>query len=346
MLNSLRLQRFKNFKDAELELKPFTLLVGTNASGKSNIRDAFRFLHGISRGYSLAEVFGEKYIEAGVLQWRGIRGGIREISFQDTNSFSLEVVFSLGKENYAQGATYYIEVDLGRDGNNPSIGNERLAIAEQENSIFDTDFGSSQGQQGLLVKVLGIPVTNRPVAFNHQRPIISQLAELSTDVLVGEEAFVPATSIRGAIKAALQAFSSMRFLDLSPDAMRMPSLPGQTILGDRGENLSSVLQAICEDSERKQTLIQWLRELTPMDARDFEFPSDFTGKILLTLIEVWVLAGHNLPSNWNWQEIRQEVHPKENYFLPFSEMRSLLDEPGEGRRTLGQEAAQQYRRIR
>ena len=28
---------------------------------------------------------------------------------------------------------------------------------------------------------------------------------------------------------------------LTPDAMRIPSLPGQDILGDRGENLSSVL---------------------------------------------------------------------------------------------------------
>jgi AAA15 family ATPase/GTPase len=30
--------------------------VGTNASSKSNIRDAFRFLHGISRGYNLAKL--------------------------------------------------------------------------------------------------------------------------------------------------------------------------------------------------------------------------------------------------------------------------------------------------
>jgi len=76
-----------------------------------------------------------------------------------------------------------------------------------------------------------------------------------------------------------------------------------------------------------------------------------TGKLLLAEnawqeIEVWVLAGHNLPSDWNWQLIRQEVDPKENYFLPFAEMRSLLDEPGEGRRTLAEEAARQYRRIR
>jgi hypothetical protein len=63
-------------------------------------------------------------------------------------------------------------------------------------------------------------------------------------------------------------------------------------------------------------------------------------------IEVWVLAGHNLPTNWNWQQIRQEIHPKENYFLPFAQMKSLLDEPGEGRKTLGEEAARQYYRIR
>ena len=32
-------------------------------------------------------------------------------------------------------------------------------------------------------------------------------------------------------------------------------------------------------------------------------------------IEVWILAGHNLPSDWSWQEIRQERHPKEKYFF-------------------------------
>ena len=48
MFTSLRLERFKNFKDTELKLGPFTVLIGANASGKSNIRDAFRFLHGIA----------------------------------------------------------------------------------------------------------------------------------------------------------------------------------------------------------------------------------------------------------------------------------------------------------
>jgi hypothetical protein len=61
MLTKLRVEQFKNFKQAELALGPLTLLVGANASGKSNLRDAFRFLHGIGRGYTLADIIDEKY---------------------------------------------------------------------------------------------------------------------------------------------------------------------------------------------------------------------------------------------------------------------------------------------
>lgn len=88
-----------------------------------------------------------------------------------------------------------------------------------------------------------------------------------------------------AAKWLMGSFASMRFLDLSPDAMRLPSFPGQVVLGDRGENLSTVLQAICEDPAKKRALTEWLRELTPMDATDFEFPTDLTGRTLLTLVE-------------------------------------------------------------
>jgi hypothetical protein len=64
-------------------------------------------------------------------------------------------------------------------------------------------------------------------------------------------------------------------------------------------------------------------------------------------VEVWVLAGQTqLPKDWNWSEIREEVHPKERYFLPFAKICNALSEPGEGRKTLAQEAAKHYDRIR
>ncbi|MDR3555528.1 MAG: hypothetical protein P4L55_12300 [Syntrophobacteraceae bacterium] len=63
-------------------------------------------------------------------------------------------------------------------------------------------------------------------------------------------------------------------------------------------------------------------------------------------IEVWVLAGHDLPSSWEWKTIREDLNPKEDYFVPFSKRRRLLDTPGEGRRILAREAAKNYNRIR
>ena len=51
VITSVRLKNFKNFADETLRLGPSTVIVGANASGKNNIRDAFRFLHGIGRVY-------------------------------------------------------------------------------------------------------------------------------------------------------------------------------------------------------------------------------------------------------------------------------------------------------
>ena len=72
MITEIRLRDFKNFKDATLRLGPFTVLVGTNGSGKSNIRDAFRFLHGIGRGYTLADIIGGRYGAGGQPEWSRI----------------------------------------------------------------------------------------------------------------------------------------------------------------------------------------------------------------------------------------------------------------------------------
>ncbi len=63
-------------------------------------------------------------------------------------------------------------------------------------------------------------------------------------------------------------------------------------------------------------------------------------------LEVWLLAGHDLPAKWSWKKIRQELHPKETYYLPFAERQGVLEEPAEGRKTLARQAAARYSRIR
>ncbi|MDD9992990.1 MAG: hypothetical protein OXP75_14430 [Rhodospirillales bacterium] len=63
-------------------------------------------------------------------------------------------------------------------------------------------------------------------------------------------------------------------------------------------------------------------------------------------IETWTLAGLRLPRNWNWADVRAEVHVKERYFNVLAEERGLADGPGSGRKALGEEAASNVRRIR
>jgi hypothetical protein len=63
-------------------------------------------------------------------------------------------------------------------------------------------------------------------------------------------------------------------------------------------------------------------------------------------IEVWAIAGQDLPSEWKWAEIRTEIHPKERYFESLAAQRKLQNEPGSGRKTLGKEAAMNYTRVR
>jgi predicted ATPase len=281
MIQKLRLERFKNFRDATLELGDLTLLVGTNASGKSNLRDAFRFLHGVSRGYTLAEIIGEKWVEGGSLQWKGIRGGTREATYCGADTFGLQATVTLAAgPSGPVTATYTIEVDIGSTGKPPRL--MRESLWRNRVMVFDShpmvDPPAQEEPQYLNVR-LPRDERNRKhgkrLRFIANQPVLSQLAD---------HAKATNRSKREA-ERVMEAFASMRFLDLAPDAMRLPSLPGQDVLGDRGENLSSVLQAVCENEQAKQVIIEWIKELTPLDVVDFEFVPDQTGKILVTLVE-------------------------------------------------------------
>ena len=118
MITSFKLINFKNFANEQLRVGPFTVIVGANASGKSNIRDAFRILHGIGRGYTLSEIIGGKYGTGGQQEWAPVRGGADEIIRFGQNSFTLLVGMNRvrltareGKRRTpARGAGYLLEI--------------------------------------------------------------------------------------------------------------------------------------------------------------------------------------------------------------------------------------------
>lgn len=63
-------------------------------------------------------------------------------------------------------------------------------------------------------------------------------------------------------------------------------------------------------------------------------------------LETWLLAGLDLPNDWRWQDVRAEVHVKEQYFEPLARSRGVSDGLGGGRKLLGEEAAGNINAIR
>lgn len=286
MITRLHLQDFKNFRDVTLDLGPLTILLGTNASGKSNLRDALRFLHGAARGYTLADTMGGKYGEGGELQWRGLRGGTAEASRHGALAFIMTAkleTMGVRPRLLPTAYTYTIAVETGRNGR-PRL--MREALYTEQRMLYDShpeDNPAPQNDlQHLTVRIQpgGDYRKGHVETFIANQPVLAQITER-----IAKRLDPGADDVRTGVRDVLASLGSMRFLDFNLDAMRQPSFPGQNTLGDRGENLSSVLQAIYEDEVNRAALVDWVRELTPMDVADFAFPADQIGRVLVTLRE-------------------------------------------------------------
>ena len=88
MLKKLILENWKSFRYAELPLDPLTVLIGTNASGKSNVVEALEFLQRIANGENIETALaGDKTLPS-------IRGGVELAARKGENDFSLKVLVS------------------------------------------------------------------------------------------------------------------------------------------------------------------------------------------------------------------------------------------------------------
>jgi predicted ATPase len=279
MLSEVRFRNFKSFDDAKLSIGPLTVIIGSNASGKSNVRDGFRFLHGLGRGYSLPEIIGGKYGAGGQVEWTAIRGFGTEIIKFGHDTFSLRVQAKVSNR------TFFYNIGIRRtDAEQSSFRVISENLSTWAGPIFTTHPGGSdpihfqeEDEDELRIRMAKTGEQRKygnPVSVRPEKPAISQLAFKKNVVRAHKEAAA----------AFLAELAEMRFLDLVPDLMRQPAFPGQLILGDNGQNLPTVLQDICLTPRRKEILIDWVRELTPMDVTDFEFPiNQQTGLVQLSL---------------------------------------------------------------
>ena len=265
MITSVRLINFKNFADETLKLGPFTVIVGANASGKSNIRDAFRFLHGIGRGYTLAEIIGGKYGVGGQLEWEAIRGAPNAVArihgIRSTSSFGVQVKSKSGTEQRTFSAK------IGVDQNKP----DKFQMLEEELTAGDyLGYKSNPNFESTFWVTFGSE--HAPLGIYRSQPALSQLAN-------GHFNYHPISGM-----GIYSELGGVRFFEFNPDVMKLPSVAG-VALGDHGENLPSVLHSICADKQREAIFTSWIRGLTPMDVKGFRFSQTLSGRIEFEIVE-------------------------------------------------------------
>ena len=325
MITSLRMVNFKNFANETLRLGPFTVIVGANASGKSNIRDAFRFLHGIGRGYTLAEIMGGKY----GADWKPLRGAPNEIirlgssSGEVWPSFSLDVELDMSWGN----VSYSVGV-----GHSPNIPDQLRVLTEELGDYQEGEYAPvfKAHHYGEGNSVIGLEARvgdqSGSTLMSGEKPALSTLAWRPGNAW---------SRLRLAFE--LEEFlGSMRFVELVPDRMREPSMTISARLGDSGDSLASVLEDVFSNVERKNALLSWLHDLSPMDVVNLEFPRDPSGRVHLQIVErsgrkvsaysasdgtlrflglLAVLFGEHQKGFYFFEEIDNGIHPNRLWLL-------------------------------
>jgi predicted ATPase len=226
MLKRIRLKDFKSFVNEEVEVAPLTLLVGANASGKSNFLDALRFLQGISFDLSLSEVLnGEPRSRPDA--WPGLRGRAEEAARLGTEAFTLETTWP------APGIAEIQYRITCRTSPNLRIEEESFREAGEERVI------SREGRVRSIMKNGDFKVSPGSIYFDE----ITRLSD---------------------------PFRRLQFLGINPKEMRGYGRRDE-LLGEDGKNLSGVLARLCDDSEEKQVLIDWLTEFCAPEVEGIEF---------------------------------------------------------------------------
>ena len=254
MLKSLTLIDWKSFGEErnKLELSPLTLLVGPNASGKSNALDALRFLQGVALDYPLGDVLRGRW-EGQREIWPAIRGQVIEAARGDRTRFELRTEWDF--PGLASGELP-VEHAIGVDTREDAVLDAERVIRPHGNYAFDTHApalrGASGRQEGGAMKA-ALRAKGKGNAeartYSGARSLLGQITEGGR---VHQSAVEDARLVHGALR-------NIVFLDIQPSRMRDYKPEHANVLGTSGENISPKLHAL--PAEQLEDIVGWLSEL-------------------------------------------------------------------------------------
>lgn len=268
MIKEIRLKNWKSFEDSKLYIDPLTFVIGTNASGKSNILDALSFLCDAAKGIPVNEI--AQYTRGG-LDWM-IRKG--------TDSFTLSVVIDIDGDDlvYSLSCRKY-EKSL-------QISFESLEhVSSKTNKskiLFTTDTVSEDATSPAI-----------PVRFYREKPGRQKRMDLNrqTTVLYQMENLVAVRKVKEAALSVQICLKNIFILNPIPNHMRDYSPLSERLNPDAG-NIAGLLAGMNPEEQKQveKELTAYVRPLPEKDIKRIwaEKVGRFASDAMLYCEEEWV----------------------------------------------------------
>ena len=261
MLTRIEIDGFKTFEGFHLDLRPFVVILGPNASGKSNLFDAIRLLSRLADA-DLRTAVKEMRGEPTELFRRKPDG-----DYGTRMSFAVEVLLepevrdpwgALFKVKHSR-VRYEVEIERRRD----ERGIERLVVTREQalpilrkddrwkqkrSRVFNSAFiKSSRQNPWLTTEVAEESVSFKISQDGHQgRTRPAEAAEATVLSSIGSVEFPHLYALRAEMR-------SWRFLQLDPAALRDPSpIFAAEELEPDGKNLATVLARIQAETATRE----------------------------------------------------------------------------------------------
>jgi len=294
MITEISIKGFKSLRNVErLQLGPLNILIGPNASGKSNFLDALKFLQGVGYGFTFDEILNGKPKNATGNSWDGIRGGTANVAHQirgvsgdiDGGRYDLggisgriefELAFTLrdGLRSEETSARYLLAIDS----NAMKLVFERLTIGKE--SIFDTSVANNSPEVRPVIRA-----RCSKGGKQGQPPLLDFTTHLPILVQARDRSDLP-KAVKDRIEHVRSALGDLQSLDPRPSELRMYSFASNVDrLGDRGENFAALVEAISRDPASRSAMLGWLKELRPQEIDDIQVLPGAAGDRLFAVKE-------------------------------------------------------------
>ena len=278
MIKGFLYEDFKGFQRAELFLEDISILIGTNASGKSNAIEGIEILSEIATGKDFVTILdGSRNSESFV------RGGSKGCCRFESMSFALGCLVDLDSQN---DLLYKIRIKVGE---RVYIESESLSIVangsmtSSGNSVFSTKTIRDPKSANIQVAIRnGKQGPNPEITCFRDTAILHQLKNQSAD-----NGSVMEENVKY-INLVLDDLRRILVLSPNPDVMGGYCRISDNVLKHDCSNLSAALNALCEDADKKETLLNIIRQLPENEIRNLGFLLPENGDVLFYLEEKYM----------------------------------------------------------